>query len=296
MYSPNALTGRVTDMSASAHETKLTKNMRAFLSFVLFVLVAVFSISLCAKTGFANKSTVKEKFVYYEYASGIKNDVKEYAVDLYTANGISCDNLDSIFTYEKVYNAVSAYYGYNIADEMEYSQQSYEKIVNEICSEISADIEAQLKNTDMQYNSQSAKLLENEVNEYFKSAVELPYIDNIKTALNVSSVALYAAIGVSGFFMLAVALITFFVGTKRFRSVRAIGISFWSAGIFELAMALVVYIISCIKRVDLFPVYLSKQFYSFVYMGISNVVFCAGALLLIAVIISAFVWKMRKNS
>lgn len=282
-------------MSSNEHEKKFSKKIRSFISFILFLLIVLLSMTVCAKGAFLNKSVIEKQFTSFEYTSGLRNNVSDYAKDVCKLQGISDGSVDDIFSYKAVSEAVSAYFGYYISDKIEYSGESHIKQINSVCDEFKIKIQNQLKADGVKYDEAVVDKIADEINEYFVNAVEMPHMDKAKSVLNVMDIALYAVIGVSAFFVLSLLLIEFFVGTKRQRSVRAIAISFLSAGIYELFFALIIYIISLVRSVDIFPLYLSKQFLSYVYMAISSVAFCGGILIFISVIIIAIVWKMRRE-
>lgn len=282
-------------MSSNEHETRFSKNTRSFISFVLFLLIVLLSLTVCAKITFLNQTTIEKQFTGYAYTSAVRNNVSDYVKDVCTLQGISDSSVDSIFSYDAVSEAVSAYFGCYISDKIEYSEESYIKYIDNICNEFQINIEKQLEADGIKYSKADVSAIAEDINAYFVNTVEMPHMDKVKSVLNVAGIALYAVIGISAFFVLSLMLIEYFVGTKRQRSVRAIAMSFASAGIYELLLALIIYIVSLIRSVDVFPVYLSQQFLSYVYMVIADIAFCGGILLLISVIIIAVVWKMRKE-
>lgn len=283
-------------MSDHSHESKVSKNTRGFLSFVLFVLIVILSLTACANLTFANKNNLKNQFVSYNYVCGVKDNVSTYAEDICLQNGINTEFVDDIFNYDNVKTVISSYFGYYITEEIEYSETAYEANIDKLCEAFKLEIESNLKNTDLKYDEETASALSADISGYFKEAVKIPYMDKIKTVMNMGTIALYAVIGVSAFFVLSVMLITFFVGTKRFRSLRAISISFMSAGFYELCLALIIYVIFSVKKVDLFPLYLENRFMSYINMTVMNIACCAGILMVISLILSSVVWKMRKNN
>lgn len=282
-------------MSSNSHETRFSKNIRGLISFVLFLLIVLLSLSACARLSFLNEETIEKQFTGYAYTSALRDDVADYVKDVCTLNGISDDNVDEIFSYGTVSEAVKAYYGFYISDKIEYSEESYKNQIDNICNEFMISIQTQLDEDGVKYDKNSVNTIADSINEYFVNTVELPHMDKIKSVFSVGNIALYAVIGVSTFFVLALMLIEFFVGTKRQRSVRAISMSFLTAGIYELLLALIIYIVSLIKHVDVFPVYLSQQFLSYIYTALANVAFCGTMLILVSIIIMIVVWKMRKE-
>ena len=282
-------------MSSNEHETRFSKNTRSFISFVLFLLIVLLSLTVCAKTTFLNQSTIEKQFTGYAYTSAVRNNVSDYVKDVCTLQGISDSSVDSIFSYDAVSEVVNAYFGCYISDKIEYSEESHIKYIDNICNEFQINIEKQLEADGIKYSKADVSAIAEDINAYFVNTVEMPHMDKVKSVLNVAGIVLYAVIGVSAFFVLSLMLIEYFVGTKRQRSVRAIAMSFASAGIYELMLALIIYIVTLIRSVDVFPVYLSQQFLSYVYTVIADIAFCGGILLLISVIIIAVVWKMRKE-
>ncbi|MCM1285871.1 MAG: hypothetical protein NC213_05145 [Acetobacter sp.] len=283
-------------MSDNSHESNVSKNTRGFLSFVLFVLIVILSLTACANLTFANKNNIKNQFLSYNYVCGVKDNVSTYAKDICFQNGINADFVDDVFNYDDVKTVVSSYFCYYITDDIEYSETAHEANIDKLCEAFRIEIESNLKNPNLTYDEKTAAAISADVSSYFKDAVKIPHMDKIRTAMNVGTIALYVTIGVSAFFVLSVMLITFFVGKKRFRSLRAISISFMSAGFYEMCLALIIYVIFSVKKVDLFPLYLENQLMSYINMTVMNIACCAGILMVISLILSSIVWKIRKNN
>lgn len=289
-------TGRLTDMADSSHESKVSKTLRFLLSFALFGMISLLTVSICAKSVFLNPQKIEKNFTSYEYVDGVRESIINYANDIYIRNGLSSENLDKIFEFDRIEKTVSSYVSYNISSKVGYTNNSYTDLIDEICFDFDNDLKEQIKNSGQNGNSEKEKNISESVREFFKSEIDIAYIENIKSVLNIGSVAATAVLCVSAFFAVAIGLILFFIGTKRYRSVRAIASSFMSAGIFNLIISVTVYIISTIKNIDIYPNYLYDAFMRYFYACAGDVAFSGGMLIFISLIIVTAGWKIKKGS
>lgn len=283
-------------MADSSHESKVSKTLRFLLSFALFGMISLLTVSICAKSVFLNPQKIEKNFTSYEYVDGVRESIINYANDIYIRNGLSSENLDKIFEFDRIEKTVSSYVSYNISSKVGYTNNSYTDLIDEICFDFDNDLKEQIKNSGQNGNSEKEKNISESVREFFKSEIDIAYIENIKSVLNIGSVAATAVLCVSAFFAVAIGLILFFIGTKRYRSVRAIASSFMSAGIFNLIISVTVYIISTIKNIDIYPNYLYDAFMRYFYACAGDVAFSGGMLIFISLIIVTAGWKIKKGS
>lgn len=283
-------------MTNNSRESKVSKVLRFLLSFVLFGMISLLSLSICAKSVFLNPSKIEKFLTSYEYVNGIRNSVIDYADDFYIKNGLNSENLDEIFDYENTKKAVSSYASFNITSAIGYTNESYTDLINDICVDFDEDLKNQIENSGQNYNADKAAKISASVREFFKSEIDIPYIEQIKTVLNIGSVGANVILGVSAFFAVSTGLVLLFLGTKRYRSIRAVSCSFSTAGIFNVIIALTLYIISTVKNIDIYPIYLHNAFMNYFYMCIGNIALSGGVLILISLAVITAVWKIKKGS
>lgn len=275
-------------------ENKVSKVLRVLLSFILFVLIVVISLAVCTKTVLLNKSSIEDRFTGYEYVSSVKDSVVEYASDIYLQNGLDNDNLDDIFDEELIRDAIKAYVANNIGSEAGYNETTYTEPVNSICTALETDITNQIAQEGLEDNTDSVSSISESVNNYMLNEIDIGY-SNTKTLLNVGSIATTAILCVGLFFALAAGLILFFIGSVRYRSIRAVGISFYAAGFYEIMISIMVCIIFRIKHIDIFPVYLKTLVMDYIYSFASSVAAAGFFSLIAALIISVAVWKVKRG-
>lgn len=275
-------------------ENKVSKVLRVLLSFILFVLVVVISLAVCTKTVLLNKSSIEDRFTGYEYVSSVKDSVVEYASDIYLQNGLDSDNLDDIFDEALIRDAIKAYVANNIGSEAGYNETTYTEPVNSICTALETDITNQIAQKGLEDNTDSVSSISESVNNYMLNEIDIGY-SNTKTLLNVGSIAATVILCVGLFFALAAGLILFFIGSVRYRSIRAVGISFYAAGFYEIMISIMVCIIFRIKHIDIFPVYLKTLVMDYIYSFAGSVAAAGFISLIAALIISVAVWKVKRG-
>ncbi|MGN1328135.1 MAG: hypothetical protein ACI4V4_00375 [Eubacterium sp.] len=282
-------------MSGHSHDTKANIRVRAFLSFVLCVLMILFSLSVCSKVVFTNASYMEGKLTSFSYVNSYREDIIAYASDCFVKNGIPDDNLSNVITQEKTQELAENYINSILKVKVGITSDTVSMSFDGLRSDIDKEIKQQIKNTDYAYDENASQDIAQRISNYASERISIPGASYIETIANVGSVASTVVSVLLGIFSAILAVIIYFVGAKRYRSVRAIGISFMSAGFFELFLSLIVIIISRVKSVDIFPLYLRQAFMSYVNGSISAVAFFGGILLLISLIFITIVWKMKHD-
>lgn len=280
---------------SSSHDTKGNIRLRKFLSFVLCVLIIFLSLSVCTKTAFTSASYIEKQLTSYEYVSGYRENVIEYAEDVFMRNGIPADNLENVITQDMSQTLAQAYINSIIKAKPGYTADTVSQNIDILEKAVTDEIKTELENTGYKYNKTAAQDISQRISSYADDELSIPAAGYLETIVNIGSVASTVLSVVLAIFAAVLALILFFVGAKRYRSVRAIGISFMSAGFFDLILSLLVIIISSIKHVDIYPLYLQNAFMSYVYGSIGAVALSGAILLLISLVFVTIVWKMKRE-
>lgn len=274
----------------ASSESKLIKRLRAVLGFVLSAVIAALSVAICANAVFLNEKNIEKRFTCYEYVSAVRNDVIEYTKSVYDRNGLDKSNIDSIITFEAVDEVAENYAGHYISFRVSYDESSYLASIKTVGDEIADDIAVQVTNSNQQFNQETASEIVSSINDYFDDAVSLTGVSYLETVLNIGTPVCYIIIGVCLFFFVFITLILFFLGEKRYRSLRTISISFLTSGIFEMCLAFIVFVISRVKTIDVYPLYLSQQLMKYIDECIIVVVISGAAAVMVSVAVSAVTW------
>lgn len=282
-------------MKASSHDTKGNIRVRAFLSFVLCVLMVALSLSVCTKTVFVNASYLEEKLTSFSYVNSYRENVITYASDCFLKNGIPDDNLNNVITQEKANELAENYINSILKVKAGITSDTFSQTVEGLKSSLNKEIKQQISSTDYTYNEETAQKTADRIADYAREQLSIPGVSYIETIVNIGSVASTAVAVLTAVFIAVLVVIIFFVGAKRYRSIRAIGISFMSAGFFDLILSLIVIIISKVKCVDIFPLYLRQAFMSYVNGSIGAVALSGGILLLVSLAFITLVWKMKRD-
>lgn len=275
-------------------ENKLSVALRTLLSFVLFLLIVIVSVSVCVKTVVVNKSVIESRFTDFSYVTSVKESIGDYITDIYIQNGLDTSGIDDITEYDTVSEAIKAYVDYNIGVQGGYNEDTYTLSVDQICDALKTDLNEQLKEKKLDSNEDTVEDIVSHVRNYILNEVEIGY-SGIRNLLNISSVASIAIMCVGLFFAIATGLILFFIGSVRYRSIRAMAISFYSAGVFELLMSLISVIIFKFKHIDIFPVYLKDAVMGHIYSCIGSIAVAGCVSLMAALVITVAVWRKKRG-
>lgn len=284
-------------MSNNTPESKLVKRLRTILSFVLAIIISSVSIACCFSASFFKQSDIEKYFISFEYTQGVKENLYTYVSDYYQKSGFDTDKLDEYISYEAVSEAVKNYAGYYISHRVGFEEDAYINSIDKIIESIRADISEQIK---LSNQNNDAKMLESvtaNINEYFKDEISLNGIEKLDSMLNIGLPAFYIIIGIGLFLFVFVALILYFLGEKRYRSLRALTISFLTAGIFDVCLAVMVFVISRVKKFDVYPIYLYDEFMKYVNTCIGTVAAAGFICIIIAFAFASVTWiKKVKGS
>lgn len=279
---------------ADSRETKLSKILRVLLSFALFIMIVLASLSACSKSVLFNKAEIEDLFTDYNYVSSVKADILKYASDIYLRNGLDSSNLDNVFDDALVEETIKAYVAGNIGSSIGYSETTYLESIERMCNAFENDLKDQLDKRGLPRNEESIKKSAELVNSCIISSVDIS-IPNEKNIINIGSIASAAVIGVSLFFAVSIGLILLFIGEIRYRSIRAVSISFFTAGLFDICLSLMALIIFKIKHIDIFPLSLRELVMSYIGNCINSVAVSGCLLLFVGLMVTVAVWKIRKG-
>ncbi len=281
----------------NTHEKKLTIISRLLMSFILFCLLVLLSIAVCAKFNILSTEKISSVFTGYRYVQSVKDDITDYAKDIYIKNGLDGSDLDDIISYELVENAANQYASWQFTADSDSVADLKNDALNEICRAFNTDLESKASEL---YADDEYKKSEDKVRELFKSyadsALSIKITDNIKTVLKLAPLVSNVVIFVLLLFSFCTALILYFIGAKRYRSVRALGISAMSCGVFDLIIMLTSHIIFAIKQIDIYPVYLRNALMDFIYSYFNSVALLGTAFMTAAIILFTAGWKIKRES
>ncbi len=280
-------------MANSSHKT--SRALRHILSFVICFFAVLLSVSVCAKSTFVNPVQLKSLFTENTYVSGLRENVSSFASDICIKNGISDKNINEIFDYSRVEETAVSYIDFYINPEKSHNQDAYIEKIDEMCADFRAYTTESLKRSDVSYSEKDMDNMVKLVADYFKAEVEITHIEYLQTAVNIGNVASNIMIAVCAFFTFSMSLIVFFIGKRRYRSARSISAAFLSAGFIDLFTSLIITIISNIKRVDIFPMYLRDAFMEYVHLCVGKIAVAGGYLIIVSVIILAIAWKLKRK-
>lgn len=279
---------------AVSHENKLSRTLRTLLSFALFVMIVLLSLSVSSKAVLLNKTKIEALFTDYEYVSSVKDSVAQYTTDIYLKNGLDADSVNKIIDERLIKDSIRSYISNRLGIDSSDNENTYLEPIGNICDVIESDIIKQIADKGIENNKENISPIINSLNKYIVNEIDIS-VANEKAIVNVGSIALIVISCVSAFFTASISLVLVFIGTKRYRSIRAVGISFASAGLFDILSSLIIYIILQIKHIDIFPLYLRDLVMKYIYSGLGGFIISGCFLLLISLIFSVIVWKVRRE-
>ena len=265
------------------------------MSFFLFVCIAVTSVSLLGLTNLVNGRHLTGYFSSYRFVSGYRQDISDYARDKFIKNGLGTENIDTVLDYDRAQTISEGYYAYQFQSKKGYSQTKELQELEQLGIDIKKEIETQLKGKGVKYKDSDVQLIADKISDYAKSRIESSGSEYIKTIMNIAPIALIIITCFFGVLTVLFLFLLVFLGNTRYRSVRAVSISFLSAGVFDALLALTAKIITLIKHIYVFPQYYSDTFMCYVNDGILALATTGGLLFVAAIVISTITWKLKRK-
>lgn len=215
----------------------------------------------------------------------------------FVQNGIPTDNLGEVITLDTAQEIADAYINSLVKAKTDYTTQTVAEDISQLASDLTDEIKTQIANTDYKYNAETAQKLAEKISTYANEQITIPGASYMGTITNVGSLASVVLMVISAVFAVLVALILYFVGakSKRYRGVRSIAISFMSAGFYGLLLSLIIIIISKVKSIDIYPVYIKDALMSYIYGSVGTIAIYSAVFLLVSLVLCTAVWKIKRN-
>lgn len=284
-------------MAVYTPETKKTRVLRTIMAFVLFVVLVALSMSLNLKTNAFKLSEIEDFMTDYDYVYSVKEDNVNFAKDLYRLNGVSTEGVDKVLNFRDFEQAFDAYFGFFITSRANYSDESYLEFIDLITADFEENFTERLDRQDKEYTQKQLDTVVSSFRNHLINSVTIEHLTEIKSVTNIGNFASNAALSVSIFLVAVVIVILYLLGNKhrRYRSIRSIAIGFISAGLYDIIIAVLSYIILQIKIIDIYPLYLRQQLMRYIYSVLDSIAITGAALLFISLAILTLAWKIRKG-
>lgn len=162
-------------------------------------------------------------------------------------------------------------------------------------NKIKAEIETQVKANGFEKNEEAENAQLDSIKGFINSSLTLPKTKLIETAMNLGKIASSVFLAIAVFLTLVFGSMLYFTGKKEYRSLRALGVSFCAASITDLIVSLIAVIIFKIKSIDIYPAFIKNAVNNYVNTAIGAVAICAVLLFLIALLLLAISWKLKRE-
>lgn len=280
-------------------DTKATRFWRNFFSFFLSLLIFVLSIACCEKIVFLSEKNISDIFKNDDYSVAYCEDIRSFASDACSEAGIPDDSVVSILDNATLRELLYAYSEGNFTKSEQYSESTYQIKIDSIKKDIISETKDMIKSYHIVVNdAQAADGVEkfaDKITDYITEQTEFKYADHLKKITNLGNIAAVVMIIVLVILTLITGLITFTSGDKKYRGLRAIAYSVFTASALDLLMVAAYEVVNATKDLYIFPVYLCRSVMAYINTCAYSVL-CSGIILFIAaLLITAFVWKLKRD-
>lgn len=267
------------------------------LTFLLFLMISVLSLSLCASAFITNPNTFAGIFTSEEYITGLHNDIVTYAKDECKKASVPDTFVESTISYDLVYEMEASYIKKALNTSDAYSKDAFESNVESLQDKLKDAVEKELKAQGMKSSVKdgSTKFAQS-ITDYASKKAQFRYIDKLQAVLNVSKVLNIVMSVASGILAVFLLIFVFLGRSKRYRSLRNICYAFESAALFDFVMVGAVGVVKATKDLVIYPTYLCSAIMSYVNKSMLTV-FTAGLILVfISIIITVVIWRIKRGN
>ena len=278
---------------STSPEKKYIKILRTFLSFILAGVISTLSVALCFSVSFMNPSHVEKSFTSYEYTSGVRQNYLTYVESYYQKSGFETHSLEKIISYDAVSEIAEYYAGCYVSHRVGFDDDNYIQSIDKIIDSLKEDMLLQIELTNQQNNTDKLETALGSIKNYFKDEIAVKGTDKLDAVFNIGRTAIYAIVGISALLFIFITLIIYFLGERKYRSLRAITISFITAGLFDICLAIIVLIISSLKKIDIYPIYLYDELVRYVNTCAATVIVTGFVCIMLSFITAAITWRKK---
>lgn len=282
-------------MSRKLHDSKSDFRNRNILAFCLFVMLGILTIACVTKTVILNGNTIENQIVSYNVTSAFRQDLIDYTSDTFIKNGLNTSNIDDIITQNRAEDIIKSFSAGQFKSKAGYTSASSKQEIDELMNKIKAEIETQVKANGFEKNEEAENAQLDSIKGFINSSLTLPKTKLIETAMNLGKIASSVFLAIAVFLTLVFGSMLYFTGKKEYRSLRALGASFCAASITDLIVSLIAVIIFKIKSIDIYPAFIKNAVNNYVNTAIGAVAICAVLLFLIALLLLAISWKLKRE-
>ena len=287
-----------------SHRKKKTNiehsKLKVVFSFLLFVSIFATAIFAGLKITVLNENRVAEVFTDREYVDALYNDILDYSKDACMKCGIPTDSVKEVITFKNINDIQTAYVNGVLNMDERYTDTSYLNRINKLNARIEKATLNMIEDKGLTVSEKQkdlgVKTFSAEIASYIKSSVEFEYISNVQSWLNVSSPIINVGIALFAVLALAFFLLAISIEGKNYRSLRPVVYSFTGASMLTLILIAFVGIVSLFKDLVIYPTYLCDSIMRYINSCTLTYLFEAFLLFFTGVVISALVWRLKRNN
>lgn len=266
------------------------------LAFFLFVMITILSLSLCAKAYIVNPNTFSAMFTSDRYVSALHNDIVTFAKDECKKNSVPDSFVEKAISYDLVYSIESSYINNALGTSDAFSNDAFEDNIAKLNNNIVKGVESELKSQGMDTsNKDGLNHFAQSITNYASEKAQFKYTEKLQTLFNISNILIVATIITSVIIAVFLGVFVFLGRSKQYRSMRNICYSFEAAALFDFAMVLAVAIVRAIKDLVVYPRYLCDALMDYVDKCMLTVSTAGFILAFISIIITVFVWRIKRG-
>lgn len=277
---------------------KQIERKRRYLSFFLFVCMAVFSICCCLKISVFNVNHIVDALIDSTYINALQDDIHEYATDACLESGIGTDSVDEVITYQNIYDIENSY----ITSLLNASEQFNNYAFNENIAQLKQDL---IDSTKEMLTRGGVELSEDvngridmfatQICDYTVNRIEYSTGDLLVDIVNIASNSISIIIAVLAIIIVLATISLLMTGNTYYRNMRYLAYSLTAATILDFVIVGLIAFITTLRPPALQPSYVAQAMINYIDQTVFDLFMTGLGVLCVSLFVLTLTWRLKRD-
>lgn len=271
---------------------------RKYLSFFLFICMALFSICCCLKISVFNTNHIVDALIDSTYINALQDDIHEYATDVCLKSGIGTDSVDEVITYQTVHNIENSYISSLLNASDQFNDYAFEENTAQLKQDLIDSTKDMLTLSGVEITGEmqnNIDLFATEICDYAVDRIEYSTGDLLVDIVNIASSGLTIIIAVLAIIIVLATISLLSTGNTYYRNMRFLAYSLIGATILDSAVVALIAVITTIKPPALQPSYVAQAMINYIDQTVFDLSMTALGALCVSLFVVTMTWRLKRD-
>ncbi len=271
---------------------------RKYLSFFLFICMALFSICCCFKISVFNTNHIVEALIDSTYINALQGDIYEFATDVCLESGVGTDSIDEIITYQTIYDIENSYISSLLSASDQFNNYAFEENTAQLKQDLIDSTKDMLVLGGVEITDDVAHKIDmfaTEISDYAISRIEYSMGDLLVDIVNIASRGLTIIIAVLAIIIVLSTISLLYTGKTYYRNMRFLAYSLTAATILDFAIVGLIALITSLKPLALQPSYVAQAVVNYIEQTVFDLSMTGLGALCISLFVLTLTWRLKRD-